>query len=650
MKTAIQWRLLGTFALALVILTAVGVLTYRNTMQVRALRAEVRRTRELAETAQRYISDAEKAETEQRGYILTGSDEFLPPRRAALTSLAKDLERLNALSRDDGQRRIVQELRTHTKTKTDEMEATIALRRSRGSEAARQAFLSGAGNREMDEMRARAALIRDTETQRLQAEREQYEISVEKKDRFAMETMLVQFALLALVFYFIHRDAKYRAQSAFEILRGNMRLSAILATMGEGLFQINRSGKLVYLNPAGENLLGYQKDEILGKSMHELVHGDHSGGKACSKDDCALRTANVQSSTSRSSDDSFERKDGVLITVEYVCTPLVQYGEINGAVVVFRDVTQRNRLAHALQESEERYRNLVDKSRGLICTHDMDGLLISVNEASAEALGYLPEELQGRNMREFLIPKFRHKFDWYLKALSEWGSHSGLMRVITKDGEELVWSYSNRIIQEPGARPYVLGHAHDVTSQILTEEALKVSEEKLQVALEKEQNMARIDFLTKVPNRRTFWEGVDTEAKRSRRYGRPMTLAYVDLDNFKQVNDIYGHQVGDDLLRAVAVTMHTIVRSTDLVARLGGDEFALLLPETNGEAANIVVNKIQAALLKAVEEHNWPVTFSFGVVTFNSPLDSVDEMIKRADDLMYEVKRGGKSAVVAEVV
>jgi PAS domain S-box-containing protein len=90
----------------------------------------------------------------------------------------------------------------------------------------------------------------------------------------------------------------------------------------------------------------------------------------------------------------------------------------------------------------------------------------TVNEAAAEALGYTIDELQGKNLCDLLVPQLRVKFEWYLKALIEWGAHSGLTRVQTKDGDEVVWSYSNRVIGGKGASPYVLGHAHDVTAQV----------------------------------------------------------------------------------------------------------------------------------------------------------------------------------------
>jgi diguanylate cyclase (GGDEF)-like protein len=147
-----------------------------------------------------------------------------------------------------------------------------------------------------------------------------------------------------------------------------------------------------------------------------------------------------------------------------------------------------------------------------------------------------------------------------------------------------------------------------------------------------------------------FHQALTLEGKRSRRYGRPITLIYIDVDNFKHLNDHYGHATGDELLKTIGMTLETSVRSTDMAARLGGDEFAVLLPETDEANAGIIVAKLRQNLEKAIGPKGWPVTFSFGVVTFPIALDSMEEMIKRADEFMYEAKRGGKSAVVSRVI
>lgn len=167
---------------------------------------------------------------------------------------------------------------------------------------------------------------------------------------------------------------------------------------------------------------------------------------------------------------------------------------------------------------------------------------------------------------------------------------------------------------------------------------------------DQEKRLARIDPLTRVLNRRYLYEMAEQEIHRSRRYNRIFSIAYLDLDNFKAINDTKGHHVGDDLLCIVARTITENMRCADMVARIGGDEFVVLLPETGAQDARTAVVKLQERLMERMEARKWPVSFSVGLVTYYCPPASVDEMLKKADGLMYEVKAQGKNAFKHEVV
>lgn len=167
----------------------------------------------------------------------------------------------------------------------------------------------------------------------------------------------------------------------------------------------------------------------------------------------------------------------------------------------------------------------------------------------------------------------------------------------------------------------------------------------LRKALEHEKELARVDHLTGAVNARFFSYLAQREIDRSRRYKHPLTVVYIDLDYFKTVNDQFGHNAGDKVLRTVADTASSQLRVTDVVARLGGDEFAALLPETGQEDAQVVISKIQRSLLGEMRKNDWPVTFSIGVLTCTEMPGTVGELIKIADDLMYSVKKNGRNNV-----
>jgi diguanylate cyclase (GGDEF)-like protein len=172
---------------------------------------------------------------------------------------------------------------------------------------------------------------------------------------------------------------------------------------------------------------------------------------------------------------------------------------------------------------------------------------------------------------------------------------------------------------------------------------LIVSELKLLYIREKERSLT--NHLTKIANRRAFFEYLTAEKNRARRYAFPMTVAYVDLDNFKNINDRLGHATGDRVLMRVAKVVRENIRASDFVARMGGDEFAVLLPQTNMQAAEVVLAKMQQALDNAMRDEHWEVSFSIGSVTFCPPPDSVEEIISQADTVMYSVKARGRGGL-----
>ncbi len=153
------------------------------------------------------------------------------------------------------------------------------------------------------------------------------------------------------------------------------------------------------------------------------------------------------------------------------------------------------------------------------------------------------------------------------------------------------------------------------------------------------------DTLTGLLNRGSFIAQLDAELTRAARYGRAFTLAYVDLDNFKAVNDLEGHDAGDELLRRIADALRSSTRQTDVLGRLGGDEFAAVLPEITGGATGSVLENLRKQLIRAMEKGGWPVTFSIGAVTFETPIDTSREALRVADEAMYAVKRSGKDGI-----
>ncbi len=161
--------------------------------------------------------------------------------------------------------------------------------------------------------------------------------------------------------------------------------------------------------------------------------------------------------------------------------------------------------------------------------------------------------------------------------------------------------------------------------------------------LQERREEARLDALTGVANNRGFRELAERELARAHRSAGPLSIAYIDLDRFKQLNDSAGHSAGDAALSRLGAAMRVTVRTVDVVGRLGGDEFALLLPETAQTDATVLVERLRTALEPICTE--FEIDTSIGVVTFTTPPASVDEALQQADGLMYEVKAAGKGDV-----
>lgn len=171
----------------------------------------------------------------------------------------------------------------------------------------------------------------------------------------------------------------------------------------------------------------------------------------------------------------------------------------------------------------------------------------------------------------------------------------------------------------------------------------------LRMSLEHERELARLDPLTGAAN----WRGLEEYALRE--FGgpsppaHPVTVACVDIDNFKEINDRFGHQRGNDILRAITLAAARNIRGSDIVARIGGDEFCIILPGAEPSGAQGALERMRRQLTALAAEQGWPITLSVGAVTFYPPLPPLSQMLDQADALMYTVKRSGKNDLKYEI-
>jgi diguanylate cyclase (GGDEF)-like protein len=233
-------------------------------------------------------------------------------------------------------------------------------------------------------------------------------------------------------------------------------------------------------------------------------------------------------------------------------------------------------------------------------------------------------------------------FYLFAVALIAWKTaHYGLS-LATAAVSAVVWLVAERYALGAPSTAVLLWNAATRTV-ILVAAAIVIC--RLRRALRIERSLARTDFLTQTLNARAFGERAALEIARARRNATPLTVSFIDLDNFKSVNDTLGHSQGDVVLRIVADTLRARLRESDCVARLGGDEFVVLLAETGLGQAGDVMSKLERHLAEAMQARAWPVTFSIGAAVFESPPEDVDMLLRCADSTMYRAKTGGKNSV-----
>lgn len=303
---------------------------------------------------------------------------------------------------------------------------------------------------------------------------------------------------------------------------------------------------------------------------------------------------------------------------------------VGGAAV---DITERREAEEKLRQSEQHYRFLVEGGHGFICTHDLKGNLRSVNMAAQSSLGYAVSEMVGKNLRQFIVPRKQAEFDAFLKYICENATASGLMTIQAKDGSERVWKFNSVKLTESVEEPIILGHAQDVSEM-----------REMQKQFE---NQSLTDDLTGLYNRRGFLMLAERRLRVIRAEGKQagVFMIFADMDGLKQINDTYGHEQGSLAIKRMSELLAGSLRGSDVIARLGGDEFVVLVVDERDETQEIVARRLEEKIKRYNEQKNHPFDLSLSVGV--TPVDlqvqiSIEELLRRADERMYEQKRRKK--------
>ncbi len=305
------------------------------------------------------------------------------------------------------------------------------------------------------------------------------------------------------------------------------------------------------------------------------------------------------------------------------------------------DITAKRRLEQELQIAYARLRSIVDSSYEGIITIDTDQRIKTINEAALHIFGYSSDELVGQALDTLIPERFRARHPDYVRQFQDAHETARPMESRVeisgrrKDGSEFMAEVSIAKI-DVGTELELAAFVRDVSEHMSLIDELHLR--------------ASTDPLTGLYNRRHMTEAAAKELTRAMRFGHPAAVVLIDLDDFKGINDIHGHHIGDKVLLKASSVCRRQIRQSDILARWGGEEFLLLLPETDGAGAMRFAERIQDGLKRLQEEvpelGERRITASIGITAHRDEDDSFEAMVHRADQAMYTAKNTGKNKIV----
>jgi diguanylate cyclase (GGDEF)-like protein/PAS domain S-box-containing protein len=405
----------------------------------------------------------------------------------------------------------------------------------------------------------------------------------------------------------------------------------IFLEAGDGIFLVDAQGLVIEANPRGCEMLGFSREEIIGLPLMKYVPLDESNN-------VLKKLGTLAIGQSAYGESAFIRKDGSRIAVEISGRPLSN-GQVLG---LMRDISERKQAEQTLIESEQKFRSLVEHSPDGIIIVDESGCIIEWNQGQEDIAGLKRSEVLGKPIWDIqfqLMPE-ELRSEAYLARMKQSsqkilasGHGPGLNQprettLQLSDGtprtiESILYTYKTNAGYRVG------GITRDITRR-----------KQIELLLE---YLAMHDGLTDLPNRQLFRDRLELALERVRRGQRGiLAVMMIDLDNFKNVNDTYGHAYGDQLLKLIAQRLQGCLRKSDTAARMGGDEFALINEEVaNFESCKLIATKVLDVLSQPleIEGQNLAITASIGISLYTPSSNDAATLLRQADMAMYNAKQ-----------
>jgi diguanylate cyclase (GGDEF)-like protein/PAS domain S-box-containing protein len=388
--------------------------------------------------------------------------------------------------------------------------------------------------------------------------------------------------------------------------------------------------KYIYVSPSHNSVMGYKPQDLIGKSCFQFIH------PADRKQLRPLLKKYVKAKVAK----AFPKADpNIAESLEYRARDKAgKWHYLQGTVnmlgkdllIISKDITEHKIADEELAKAEERNRILLEHAPIGIYYSDFAGKFLYGNKKAEEIVGYRKEELKGKNFLKLKIlgPKDVVRASKLL-AINRIMKATGPDEFVLnrKDNTKVTVEINTAVISVDGTK-VVLGMVHDITER-------KEAEKKI-------RKMAYHDALTGLPNRVLFVDRLKLAMAHAQRHKQKLAVMLLDLDHFKDINDTHGHDVGDQLLRAVGNRLTELLRSSDTVSRMGGDEFFLLFPElTSAKDATTIARKIMETFREpfALDGYKLSITTSIGIALYPDDGEQVDILLINADIAMYHAKQ-----------
>lgn len=430
------------------------------------------------------------------------------------------------------------------------------------------------------------------------------------------------------------RDITERKQAEEKIRLSEEKLRTLFEMSPLGIARNSMDGHFIEANHALLQITGYSLDELQQLSYWNLTPHEYEAQEALQLE--SLRDHGRYGPYEK----EYLHKDGHRIPVRLNGVGIIGNDGEKYIWSIIEDITQQKQFEKELKEGEFRWKFALEGSGEGVWDWDIQSGKVQLSKRYKEIYGYEENEMSDSpdEWEKHVHPEDKPRVMAAMQAYfdGEAKLFSAEYRVLCKDGS-WKWIHDRGMVVNRGTdgKPLrMIGTHIDITERI-----------QLQQELERQ---AHVDYLTGLSNRRYFLEQAEVELNRSQRFPRPLSVFMLDIDHFKSINDTYGHQTGDLVLKTLAATCRTTLRDIDIVGRLGGEEFAILLPETGLDKAPEVAERLLKSIAKAKvqPESGIPLTFTVSIGVTTIPLGTpinIDTLLHQADQALYQAKNSGRN-------